>query len=138
MSALALADPDSLATLWRASGFSPRHRTLRGPEAGLIMTRGRIGGDGAPFNLGEASATRCSVRLADGVEGHAYVLGRQPQKARIAALCDALMQTDAADAVSTAILEPLAEERSRKAREAAGETAPTRVEFFTVARGDDP
>ena len=30
------------------------------------MVRGRVGGTGAPFNLGEMSVTRCSVRLADG------------------------------------------------------------------------
>src|SRR5262249_42420997 len=31
---------------------------LRAPETGLVMLRGRIGGDGAAFNLGEATVTR--------------------------------------------------------------------------------
>jgi alpha-D-ribose 1-methylphosphonate 5-triphosphate synthase subunit PhnG len=44
----------------------PAHTRLRGPEAGLVMVRGRQGGDGGPFNLGEMTVTRCSVRLPDG------------------------------------------------------------------------
>ena len=30
----------------------PDHENLREPENGLVMVRGRTGGDGAPFNLG--------------------------------------------------------------------------------------
>ena len=43
-------------------GTLPDYRVLRGPEAGLVMVRGRTGGGGAPFNLGEMTATRCTVR----------------------------------------------------------------------------
>ena len=39
----------------------PPHRRLRGPETGLVMVRGRAGGDGAAFNLGEMTVTRCAV-----------------------------------------------------------------------------
>ncbi len=42
----------------------PDHEDLREPENGLVMLRGRIGGDGAPFNLGEATVSRAAVRLA--------------------------------------------------------------------------
>ena len=58
------------------------------------MVRGRIGGDGAPFNVGEATVTRAAVRLASGEIGFGYVLGRDHEKARLIALCDALLQTD--------------------------------------------
>lgn len=34
---------------------------LRPAETGLVMLRGRIGGDGAPFNAGEATVTRAAV-----------------------------------------------------------------------------
>ena len=54
------------------------------------MLRGRIGGDGAPFNFGEATVSRCAVRLATGETGFGYVLGRDHEKARLIALCDAL------------------------------------------------
>ncbi len=73
----------------------PPHEALRQPENGLVMVRGRIGGDGAPFNLGEASVSRAAVRLSSGEVGFGYVLGRDGEKARLIALCDALIQSDA-------------------------------------------
>src|SRR4051794_33186011 len=71
----------------------PDHEDLRTPENGLVMLRGRTGGDGAPFNLGEATVSRAAVRLATGEVGFGYTLGRDTAKARMIALCDALIQT---------------------------------------------
>lgn len=115
----------------------PPHTDLREPENGLVMVRGRIGGDGAPFNLGEATVSRAAVRLASGEVGFGYALGRDRQKARLIALCDALVQSDEfSDAVETTVLAPLraglASERDRKA----AETAATRVDFYTLVRGE--
>ena len=56
------------------------------------MARGRPGGDGAPFNLGEMTVTRCTVRLEDGTVGHAYVAGRDMRQAELAAVLDAVLQ----------------------------------------------
>ena len=58
----------------------PDHENLREPENGLVMVRGRIGGDGAPFNLGEATVSRAAVRLATGEVGFGYTLGRDRQR----------------------------------------------------------
>jgi alpha-D-ribose 1-methylphosphonate 5-triphosphate synthase subunit PhnG len=115
----------------------PAHEDLREPENGIVMVRGRIGGDGAPFNLGEATVSRAAVRLASGVVGFGYTLGRDRQKARMIALCDALLQSDEfADVVEANVLAPLrsamASERDRKA----AETAATRVDFYTLVRGE--
>jgi alpha-D-ribose 1-methylphosphonate 5-triphosphate synthase subunit PhnG len=115
----------------------PDHENLREGENGLVMVRGRIGGDGAPFNLGEATVSRAAVRLSTGEVGFGYTLGRDRQKARMIALCDALIQTpDHADAVETRVLAPLraafVSERDRKA----AETAATRVDFYTLVRGE--
>jgi alpha-D-ribose 1-methylphosphonate 5-triphosphate synthase subunit PhnG len=101
------------------------------------MVRGRIGGDGAPFNLGEATVSRAAVRLATGEVGFGYTLGRDLQKARLIALCDAMMQSrKLADAVEAKVLTPLrtsmAAERCRKSAEAAA----TRVDFYTLVRGE--
>src|ERR1700751_646405 len=41
----------------------PAYDWLRPPEIGLAMVRGRIGGGGDPFNLGEATVTRATLRL---------------------------------------------------------------------------
>ncbi len=46
------------------------------------MIRGRIGGDGAQFNLGGSdNVSRAVVRLATGEMGFGYVLGRDRAKA---------------------------------------------------------
>jgi alpha-D-ribose 1-methylphosphonate 5-triphosphate synthase subunit PhnG len=115
----------------------PAFEDLREPENGLVMLRGRIGGDGAPFNLGEATVSRAAVRLATGEVGFGYTLGRDRQKVRMIALCDALVQShEFGDAVETRVLAPLRaaliSERDRKARE----TAATRVDFYTLVRGE--
>lgn len=115
----------------------PAFHWRRAPEIGLIMTRGRIGGDGAPFNLGETTVTRCALRLASGEEGVAYVLGRDPAKAEAAALADALLQGPAGAALHDALIAPLAAARRAREDAAAAQAAETKVEFVTLARGEN-
>jgi alpha-D-ribose 1-methylphosphonate 5-triphosphate synthase subunit PhnG len=115
----------------------PAHENLREPENGLVMVRGRVGGDGAPFNLGEATVSRAAVRLSTGEVGFGYALGRDREKARLIALCDAMVQSaELGDAVEAKVVAPLRaamiERRSRKA----AETAATRVDFYTLVRGE--
>ena len=110
---------------------------MRPAETGLVMLRGRVGGDGAAFNLGEAPVTRAAVRLATGETGFSYILGRDKEKARAAALCDALWQSPRhRDAVDRHILAPVRERCARARLRAREETAATRVDFFTLVRGD--
>ncbi|WP_063533551.1 phosphonate C-P lyase system protein PhnG [Burkholderia sp. MSMB1589WGS] len=127
---------------------APTFDWLRAPETGLAMVRGRIGGTGDSFNLGEATVTRAALRLrgasgdrangANGVTvGIAYVLGRDKRRAELVALADALLQTPERQArLRAALIEPfrarLAEARAARSRE----VATTRVEFFTMVRGD--
>ena len=68
---------------------------MRGPETGLVMVRGRAGGSGSPFNLGEMTVTRCTVQLGSGTAGHAYIAGRDERQAELAAVADALLQDPA-------------------------------------------
>jgi alpha-D-ribose 1-methylphosphonate 5-triphosphate synthase subunit PhnG len=116
----------------------PNHgaRDLKPVESGLVMLRGRIGGDGAPFNLGEATVTRAVVELATGERGFAHILGRDAKTARLAAIVDALWQREADD-VETTILTPIAERLAAEAAQTRAETAATRVDFFTLVRGED-
>ncbi len=111
---------------------------LRAPESGLVMLRGRMGATGSAFNLGEATVTRCAIRLAQGHEGHAYVMGRNAAHARLAALCDGLLQTqDHAARVMERVIMPLETRLQQSHIEAAGKAAATKVDFFTMVRGDD-
>jgi alpha-D-ribose 1-methylphosphonate 5-triphosphate synthase subunit PhnG len=112
--------------------------TIRQPESGLVMLRGRIGGTGDAFNLGEATATRCAVRSAKGHEGHGYVLGRNPVHARLAAICDALMQDESyAAKLEELIIRPLQKILDERRKLAAEKTAATKVDFFTLVRGEN-
>jgi alpha-D-ribose 1-methylphosphonate 5-triphosphate synthase subunit PhnG len=102
------------------------------------MLRGRMGATGGAFNLGEATVTRCAVRLGDGTEGHAYVMGRNGAHARLAALCDALLQSgDTSMAISKRVIAPLEAKLQAAQLEASTKAAATKVDFFTMVRGDD-
>src|SRR5437899_4897159 len=115
----------------------PGHQDLREPENGLVMLRGRVGGDGAPFNLGEATVSRAAVRLASGEVGFGYTLGRDGEKARLIALCDALAQSrDFGGLVERDVIAPLREQLMIRRKQAAEETAATKVDFYTMVRGE--
>ncbi|HEY7577419.1 MAG TPA: phosphonate C-P lyase system protein PhnG [Acetobacteraceae bacterium] len=130
MAVLARADADELRT--RLSDL-PGYSVLRGPESGLVMVRGRTGGGGAPFNLGEMTATRCTVRTETGLVGHAYVAGRKERLAELAALADALLQDPARQAgLLRQVIEPLAARQQARRAETAAKAAATRVQFFAM------
>jgi alpha-D-ribose 1-methylphosphonate 5-triphosphate synthase subunit PhnG len=115
----------------------PAHHNLREPENGLVMVRGRIGGDGAPFNLGEATVSRAAVQLASGEVGFGYTLGRDRDKAKLIALCDAMLQAHGhADAIEANVVAPLRVRLDAERRVKAEETAATRVDFYTLVRGE--
>ena len=108
---------------------------LRRPETGAVMVRGRMGGSGAPFNMGEMTVTRAAVRLADGTVGMGYAAGRSHRQAELIAQLDALLQQrpELAGAVLAPIEAALASKKAENARKAAA----TKVEFFTLVRGEN-
>jgi alpha-D-ribose 1-methylphosphonate 5-triphosphate synthase subunit PhnG len=136
MTVLAHSDAAAIAECLGAIDV-PAHEALREPENGLVMVRGRIGGDGAPFNLGEATVSRAAVRLATGELGFGYTLGRDFEKARMIALCDAMVQSrEHADAVETNVLAPLRSAMLAERERRSAEAAATRVDFYTMVRGE--
>ncbi len=134
---LARATRDELTSAWEALPSKPDFKPVRGPETGLVMVRGRIGGGGAAFNLGEATVTRATVLLASGIAGHAHALGTDKPKARLAAIFDALWQEDETRGLVDKILAVVEARIAEEDRQQAEETAATRVDFFTLVRGDD-
>jgi alpha-D-ribose 1-methylphosphonate 5-triphosphate synthase subunit PhnG len=130
MAVLARADIDELGD---RLGALPPYRVLRGPEAGLVMVRGRTGGGGGPFNLGEMTTTRCTVRTETGFVGHAYVAGRNERLAQLAALADALLQDPMQqDRLLEDVIEPLAATQQARRDTVAAKAAATRVQFFAM------
>lgn len=137
MGVLATASPQALADLAAPLTDALPHEMLRAPEIGAVMTRGRTGATGAPFNLGEMTVTRCALKLPCGTVGHAYVQGRDKAHALRAAHVDALMMTEACTDVAARVLAPLAEARDATRTARAEKAAATKVDFFTLVRGED-
>jgi len=138
MAVLAESSVIEIERLLAGCGALPAHQEIRTAESGLVMVRGRIGGDGAPFNLGEATVSRSAVRLDTGEVGFGYVLGRDHAKARLIACCDALMQrAEHRDAVERIVLAPISRRLRATQQVKREQAAATKVEFYTLVRGED-
>lgn len=148
MSVLAKADYETLARHWAALDMKPDYRFVRQPETGLVMVRGRAGGTGGQFNLGEMTVTRCAIVLEDGVledgvpgdgpMGQAYVAGRDHGHVEIAAVLDAMLQKpELNEQISRTVIGPLEGMQKERRRERGAKSAATTVDFFTMVRGED-
>ncbi|MEL6288369.1 MAG: phosphonate C-P lyase system protein PhnG [Pseudomonadota bacterium] len=138
MQVLANADVKALDEHFTDLGELPAWRYIRKPEVGLVMLRGQIGGSGAPFNFGEATMTRAAIVLESGEQGFGQCLGRARRKAAISAIIDGLYQrSEWRERIDADLVGPLrtAQEGNDALRRA--ETAATKVDFFTLARGED-
>lgn len=137
MGILARASAQDIADAWKNLGIEPSYSVIRPAEIGLVMVRGRAGGTGAPFNLCEATVTRCVIALEDGTTGFGQALGRDKQKVLHTAVIDALWQLPAhREAVAAKVLAPLAKYQETAENETRAEVAATKVDFFTMVRGE--
>ena len=134
MAVLARAERQALERAVAALDGHAEWSRLRAPETGMVMVRGRAGGDGAPFNLGEMTVTRCAVALPCGAVGHAYVAGRDHRKAELAAVLDAVLQTEAGETLRRGFVAEEAARQQECRRDALRRAAATRVDFFSMVR----
>lgn len=138
LAVLARANSAELAAAWEALSDAPAIETLREPEIGLVMARGRVGGGGAAFNLGEVTVSRATVRLASGEVGIGHVMGRDTGRALMVARFDALWQSPGHRGwVETAVVAPVSQRLAKADAETRAKAAATRVNFFTMVRGED-
>lgn len=134
---LAKARLDELEAAVQGQGDIPSCTMLRHPEIGLVMARGRAGGSGQRFNLGELPVTRCAVQSPAGHIGHGYVQGRDKRHAELAAIMDALLQDREHQSTLLAeVIEPLAAAAAVRKMAIKRKAEATRVEFFTMVRGE--
>lgn len=137
LAVLARATLAELETLMPAVGDLQPLQQVRAPEIGMVMLRGRVGGTGNPFNLGEASVVRCAVRLGDGPLGVSYALGRDKRRAELAALFDALLQDPQHhDELQRSLISPLALAQAQARAQKQHDVTSSKVEFFTFVRGE--
>jgi alpha-D-ribose 1-methylphosphonate 5-triphosphate synthase subunit PhnG len=133
MAVLARASASQIHSQLTRCAEPPPYTKLRGPEPGLVMVRGRAGGGGSPFNLGEMTVTRCTVRTEAGFIGHAYIPGRDTGRAELAALVDAMMQDPAhTRTIEAGVIAPLETRQAHDRAARSAKAATTRVNFFAM------
>lgn len=136
---LAVLARAELAKLEEAlSGLSPRPRwrVVKPAESGLAMVRGRAGGTGQQFNIGEMSVARCVVEVEGGAVGVGYVAGRDRRKAELVAVLDSLLQDGPfVERLKRDVIAPLTDRQEASRRQVLSKAAATRVDFFTMVRG---
>lgn len=131
---LARSGTDTLSACLKTAPPLPDYSLLRGPEVGMSMVRGRAGGGGAAFNLGEMTIVRCSVRDDAGRIGHGYAAGRDTEKATLIACLDAALQDPSLyEAYERAVLIPLAQIEQDRRESLATKAATTDVQFLTLS-----
>lgn len=137
LAVLARATLAELEGMAPAKSELPELKSVRPPEVGMVMLRGRVGGTGNPFNLGEASVVRCALRLGDGPLGVSYALGRDKRRAELAALFDAMLQDPLHhDRLQRQVIAPLASAQAGARAKKQEDVAASKVEFFTFVRGE--
>ena len=142
LAVLAKASLAELEAAWDVLDDKPAFRRLRPSETGLVMLRGRIGGTGQPFNVGEMTMTRATVQLLDAAgavsqAGFGYVAGRSARRAELVALFDAMLQDPVRhEAVNAAVVAPLAMRQQAAEAARSAKVMASKVDFFTMVRGE--
>ena len=136
ISLLGTADPAWLEARKQALKLDLAPAFMVRPETGMIMMQARQDGAGHRFNLGEVTVSRCILKLAD-VMGYAMVMGSDLRHAELAALFDALLQTeDPGPELQETLLPELRRRREDRRNKEANQARASKVEFFTMKRGE--
>lgn len=138
LSVLAHSSATLLETHWQALNLQPAFTLIRPAEIGLTRLQARMGATGKRFVMGDATVTRAVVQLSDGTLGYSYLLGRDKAHAERCALLDALLQQpETRQLLEEKIITPLAAWRDEQRQLRAREIASSKVDFFTLVRGDN-
>ncbi|HCT5820004.1 phosphonate C-P lyase system protein PhnG [Citrobacter sedlakii] len=138
MRALSWSNAETLNALMQALKLAPEYTLIRAPETGLMQIQARMGGTGNRFFAGDTTLTRAVVRLNSGTLGYSYLLGRNKQHAERCAIVDALLQEQAHfQTLMETLIAPLEAEREAQIAARRAEVNASRVDFFTLVRGDN-
>lgn len=138
MAVLAQSDPCDLEQRFTALKQRTTHQVIRPAETGLVQIQARMGGTGSRFFAGDATLTRAVVRLPSSTLGYSYLLGRNQAHAERCAVLDALLQEPSHfQALMETLINPLEAERQARLDARQAEISPSKVNFFTLVRGDN-
>jgi alpha-D-ribose 1-methylphosphonate 5-triphosphate synthase subunit PhnG len=114
----------------------PDFNILKPAEICTLMIESRAGGTGTRFNTGEATVTQCVIQMGDKL-GYSYALGRDKNKAVLSAKLDAMLQSDEYHvSLLETVITPLVKKQIERKEAISRRVAPTKVEFFTMVRGE--
>lgn len=129
---------ENIAQLWQQTGIKADYQTIREPEIGLVQIQGRIHGKGKRFYIGDATITRCVIKLDNNHYGYSYLLGRDKTKSILCAVIDGLLQSENyKEQIINTVIEPLREIYLNIRKHNHDMTQTTKVDFFTLVRGED-
>lgn len=138
MATLAMVNTEALLLCSKTIVRKESFEDIRSAEVGLAQVRGRMGGTGNAFNLGDMTISRCVLRSSEGIYGYSYVSGRSKIHAQRAAELDAMLQSaNHHDEVMTVVIQTLLDEQKKQDQKRREKTESTRVNFFTLVRGED-
>ncbi|WP_434361343.1 phosphonate C-P lyase system protein PhnG [Parasalinivibrio latis] len=139
MSVLAKAEFAQLKAHWANLKLVPAYSFIRKPEIGLAQVRARMGATGNAFNMGDVTVTRTVVQLESGELGFSYITGRNKEHAVLAAVVDAMMQQTGHQSglLKESLITPLEALRDEQVKQRSREVATSKVDFFTLVRGED-
>ena len=138
MGILAHSQPAALSDRMQALNLTPEYDLIRAPEIGLVQIQARMGGTGERFFAGDATLTRAVIRLNSGTLGYSYVLGRDKPHAERCAVIDALLQEQPHfQTLMETLIAPLEADRAALIAARQAQINTSRVDFFTLVRGDN-
>ena len=138
MRVLAHSQPAALSDRMQALNMTPEYDLIRAPEIGLVQIQARMGGTGERFFAGDATLTRAVIRLNSGTLGYSYVLGRDKPHAERCAVIDALLQEHPHfQTLMETLIAPLEADRAALIAARQAQINTSRVDFFTLVRGDN-
>ncbi len=107
------------------------------PETGMIMVQAKADGSNGRFNLGEVTVSRCVLEVKKKYMGTSWVMGSDLRHAELAALFDGMLQDPVThDKLAATLIKQLRIKQTAKNERLAQDAADTRVEFFTLKRGE--
>lgn len=138
MAVLAHSQPAELAAIWAEQKLKPDYQVIRKAETGLAQIQARMGATGQRFFAGDTTLTRAVIQLANGTYGYSYIAGRDKAHAELCAVIDALMQESVRfQTLQETVIAPLVANREQRLAARRAQINSSRVDFFTLVRGDN-
>ncbi|MFH2058198.1 MAG: phosphonate C-P lyase system protein PhnG [Pseudomonadota bacterium] len=134
---LGSADPADLESALEKLNPTLEYTHIVKPETGMLMVQAKADGSNGRFNLGEITISKCILQINGQYMGAGWTMGSNLRHAELAALFDGLFQDPVFQKTLDNTLIPLLKEKQQALNDCRlKDAADTKVEFFTLKRGE--